>query len=103
MDPHIDTGDVVFVTEEGRSPSPGTRYGVVTADGCVEPANCPAPHDGLVTKGDADGTYDQVAPTESTVVRPRWVIGTAELGWVRPSRQRNVDCSPPGSRGTNVR
>ncbi len=61
-----------------------------SAGNCTALANCPAPHDGFVTRGDANGRYDQVAPTKSTVVRPRWVIGTAELripelGWVRLS------------------
>jgi len=60
------------------------------ADSCDELAGCPAPHDGFVTKGDANANYDQVEPTQSTVVRPRWVVGTAELrvpefGWVRLS------------------
>jgi signal peptidase len=58
------------------------------ADSCAELANCPAPHGGFVTKGDANDNYDQVHPTRSTVVRPEWVIGTAELrvpelGWLR--------------------
>jgi len=58
------------------------------ADSCAELVDCPAPHSGFVTKGDANENYDQVYPTRSTVVRPRWVIGTAEgripeLGWVR--------------------
>ena len=59
-----------------------------SAGNCTALANCPAPHDGFVTLGDANGKYDQVTPAKSTVVRPRWVIGTAELripelGWVR--------------------
>ena len=58
------------------------------ADSCRELANCPAPHAGFVTRGDAVGTYDQARPTTTTVVRPRWVVGTAEyrvpeLGWLR--------------------
>ena len=61
---------------------------VGSADNCRELANCPAPHAGFVTKGDAVRTYDQVEPTTSTVVRPEWVVGTAELripelGWLR--------------------
>ncbi|MDS0260223.1 S26 family signal peptidase [Haloarcula sp. S1CR25-12] len=145
MEPHIDTGDMVYVVAEDRFPGPGARHGVVTAaaaeesgydrfgqpgdvilyepngnddrtpiihramfyvesgenwydrtdpdavggaESCVELTHCPAPHDGFVTRGDANGKYDQVRPTESTVVRPRWVIGTAEarvpeLGWLR--------------------
>ncbi len=62
--------------------------GLGGADNCRELANCPAPHAGFVTRGDAVGTYDQVRPTTTTVVRPAWVIGTAEyripkLGWLR--------------------
>jgi signal peptidase len=60
------------------------------ADDCEELANCPAPHAGFVTKGDANPQYDQVgeASAISEPVRPSWVIGTAEfripwLGWIR--------------------
>jgi len=47
---------------------------------CAQMANCPAPHDGFVTLGDANGRYDQVGgqPT-SGPVKPEWVIGTAEF------------------------
>lgn len=148
MDPHMKTGDLVFVMEEGRFP-PDAAYddtGVVTArtgenvgytkfkqpgdvvvytpdgsgretpiihrarfwvnasenwyekanpeflagaDDCEELANCPAPHAGFVTKGDANPQYDQVGVSAiSSPVRPEWVIGTAEfripyLGWIR--------------------
>jgi len=142
MQPHIETGDMVFVMAEDRFPGPDATHDVVTAEStdynrfgrpgdvivftpngdtertpiihramfyvesdenwydranpvyrgsagnCTALANCPAPHDGFVTLGDANDRYDQVEPTKSTVVRPRWVIGTAELripelGWVR--------------------
>lgn len=60
------------------------------ADDCEELANCPAPHAGFVTKGDANPQYDQVGEMSaiSEPVKPSWVIGTAEfripwLGWVR--------------------
>ncbi|MFB6138968.1 MAG: S26 family signal peptidase [Halosimplex sp.] len=39
---------------------------------------CPAPHAGFITKGDANGGYDQVSGLSSPV-RPEWVVGTAEL------------------------
>jgi len=55
--------------------------------------NCPAPHAGFITKGDANGAYDQVANGNagrviSSPVRPAWIRGTAEvripwLGYVR--------------------
>jgi signal peptidase len=59
------------------------------AQDCGDLTNCPAPHAGFVTKGDANGRYDQVRPNElSTPVKPEWVVGTAErrmpeLGWLR--------------------
>jgi signal peptidase len=54
---------------------------------CEEVRTCPAPHDGFITKGDDTPYYDQVAG-RSTVVRPEWVEGRAEvrvpwLGWIR--------------------
>lgn len=59
------------------------------ADSCTELANCPAPHAGFITKGDANSQYDQIGENPlSEPVRSKWVIGTAEfripyLGWVR--------------------
>lgn len=43
---------------------------------CRELPNCPAPHDGFVTKGDNNRAYDQV-DGQSTVVRPEWIEGRA--------------------------
>ncbi|MFC6975012.1 S26 family signal peptidase [Halomicroarcula sp. GCM10025709] len=54
---------------------------VGAADNCQELRNCPAPHAGFITKGDneqTNGAYDQVSGI-SGVVRPEWVIGTAEM------------------------
>lgn len=56
---------------------------------CDELPNCPAPHDGFITKGDNNPHYDQVGHhVLSSPVKPEWVIGTAELrvpylGWIR--------------------
>ncbi len=63
---------------------------VGAAGSCDELQNCPAPHDGFITKGDNEVTntqYDQVRG-QADPVKPEWVIGTAELrvpylGWVR--------------------
>jgi len=57
------------------------------ADDCDALRNCPAPHAGFVTKGDANNVYDQAVGI-SEPVRPSWIRGTAEvripwLGWVR--------------------
>lgn len=52
--------------------------------------NCPAPHSGFITLGDANPVYDQVSGVSgpSGPVKPSWVRGTAEvrlpyLGYVR--------------------
>ncbi|SEW26021.1 S24/S26 family peptidase [Natrinema salifodinae] len=48
---------------------------------CADIASCPAPHDGFVTKGDANRAYDQLprSGAETTVVKPEWVTGKAML------------------------
>ncbi|WP_436908397.1 S26 family signal peptidase [Halosimplex marinum] len=58
---------------------------------------CPAPHAGFITKGDANGGYDQAqANPLSGPVKPEWVVGTAEvrvpkLGCIRLRSER---CAP---------
>jgi signal peptidase len=59
----------------------------VSADSCRELRNCPAPHAGFITKGDANGRYDQASGIASPV-RSSWITGIARLripylGWVR--------------------
>ena len=56
--------------------------------------NCPAPHDGFVTKGDNNRLYDQAGRggAQTGPVKPEWIVGTAEfrvpgLGWVRLATQ----------------
>lgn len=51
------------------------------ADNCQQLRQCPAPHEGFITKGDNNDTnpdYDQVTGL-SEPVRPTWVVGTAEF------------------------
>lgn len=48
-------------------------------DSCEELRACPAPHDGFVTKGDNNPTYDQAGGIVSEPVKPEWVRGTAEV------------------------
>jgi signal peptidase len=50
---------------------------VGNADSCAELEGCPADHAAFVTKGDANPSYDTVLGI-SDVVRPDWVVGTAE-------------------------
>jgi signal peptidase I len=59
------------------------------ADDCAELRNCPAPHAGFITKGDANGYYDQAVGISSPV-RPNWILGVAvarvpKLGELSPS------------------
>ncbi|KTG09209.1 S26 family signal peptidase [Haloprofundus marisrubri] len=56
-------------------------------DSCEELRNCPAPYDGYVTMGDANGVYDQ-AKGIAPVVKEEWVRAKAGLripclGWLR--------------------
>ncbi|PCR92085.1 S24/S26 family peptidase [Natrinema ejinorense] len=46
---------------------------------CAEIVSCPAPHDGFVTKGDANPAYDQLprSGSDTTVVSPEWITGKA--------------------------
>ncbi len=49
---------------------------LVGADSCAELRNCPAPHAGFITKGDANPYYDQ-AVRISEPIRPEWIVGVA--------------------------
>ncbi|MDF9747378.1 S26 family signal peptidase [Natrinema salsiterrestre] len=46
---------------------------------CNEILSCPAPHDGFITKGDANPGYDQLPQSgaKTTVISPEWVTGKA--------------------------
>ncbi|MFD1565268.1 S26 family signal peptidase [Haloarchaeobius amylolyticus] len=61
---------------------PAYMHGVT----CAEIASCPAPHDGFITKGDANPAYDQVPQSgaETTVVSDEWIIGKAlvRVPWI---------------------
>ncbi len=46
------------------------------ANSCAELTHCPAPHDGFITKGDANEAYDQ-ANGQSTVIKQDWITGRA--------------------------
>ena len=145
MEPHIEQGDLVLITDDGRFTGDGavsgtgivtlergqeTEYTTFDAPGdvitfrpngdptktatihrahfwvekgerwtetkadpafvngaaCAEIASCPAPHDGFITKGDANPAYDQLprSGAETTVVSPDWVTGKAmfRIPWV---------------------
>ncbi len=76
-----------FWVQEGENWYAKADKDYVTADNCAELSNCPAPHAGFITKGDANPEYDQ-ANGISGPVKPGWITGVARvripyLGWVR--------------------
>nr|WP_241966832.1 S26 family signal peptidase [Haloplanus aerogenes] len=76
-----------FWVDEGENWYDRANPEYVSASSCAEMRNCPAPHAGFVTKGDANAQYDQVNGI-SDPVKPEWIVGIARvripyLGWVR--------------------
>jgi len=76
-----------FWVDEGENWYDKANPEYVSASDCEAMRNCPAPNAGFVTKGDANGRYDQVNGI-SEPVEPEWVVGVARvripyLGWVR--------------------
>lgn len=45
---------------------------------CARISNCPAPHDGFITKGDANSMYDQVSQ-DVEIIKPEWIEGRAAI------------------------
>jgi len=79
-----------FFVEEGENWHSRANPAYINADSCDALSNCPATHDGYITKGDNENSnqrYDQangIAP----IVKPDWVDGVARvrvpyLGWIR--------------------
>lgn len=54
-----------------------------SAEACSDVQSCPAPHDGFITRGDNNPTYDQVQG-KSAPVKPEWVIARAQfrIPWI---------------------
>ncbi|WP_425504770.1 S26 family signal peptidase [Salinigranum marinum] len=76
-----------FYVESGENWYDRADPEYVSAESCRELLNCPAPHAGFITKGDANGRYDQASGIASPV-RSSWITGIARLripylGWVR--------------------
>jgi len=67
-----------FHVEAGENWYDRANPDYLNADDCESLANCPAPHDGFITKGDANARYDQ-ANNIAGPVRPGWIRGTARL------------------------
>ncbi|SDX74316.1 signal peptidase, endoplasmic reticulum-type [Halobellus clavatus] len=76
-----------FYVDDGENWYDEANPDHVRASNCAELTNCPAPHAGFITKGDANARYDQASGIAGPV-RPGWVRGTARfripyLGYVR--------------------
>jgi signal peptidase len=77
---YVDAGENWYDRADRSALPPGV-------DDCAELLNCPAPHAGYVTKGDANAHYDQasgIAPP----VQENWVVSKGRLripwlGWLR--------------------
>lgn len=67
-----------FHVEAGENWYDRANPAYLNADDCESLSNCPAPHDGFITKGDANSRYDQ-ASNIAGPVRPEWIQGTARL------------------------
>jgi signal peptidase len=89
-----------FYVQEGENWYDRADPEFVSADGCEELRNCPAPHAGFITKGDANARYDQVSGIAEPV-KPSWITGIARvripyLGWVRLGLSDVVRTGPYG-------
>jgi len=77
----------MLYVEEGEDWTDRADEDALSTDSCENLANCPAPHDGIITQGDANEQYDQAAEL-SEPVKEDWVLGRAQygvpgLGWIR--------------------
>jgi signal peptidase len=77
---HVDAGENWYDRADRSALPPGV-------DDCAELRNCPAPHAGYITKGDANPYYDQargrVAPVRTRWIRAKASVRIPELGWLR--------------------
>ena len=87
-----------FYVEEGENWYDRADPKYVNADDCADLQNCPAPHAGFITKGDANGGYDQASGIAEPV-KPSWITGVARfripyLGWVRLGLAEFIQTGP---------
>ena len=78
---------VHLAVEDGENWVATANPNFVGGGTCDSVRNCPAPHDGYLTKGDNNARYDQVSGI-APLVRESWVTGVARfripyLGWIR--------------------
>jgi signal peptidase len=78
-----------FYVEEGENWYPRADPTALPGgvENCAALLNCPAPHSGYVTKGDANAHYDQ-ANGIAAPVQEEWVVSKGRfrvpwLGWIR--------------------
>jgi signal peptidase len=90
-----------FYVQEGENWYPKADPNHVRADSCRELTNCPAPHAGFVTKGDANARYDQ-AMGLTAPVKPSWIEGKAmvRVPWLGHLRLILTDAEAASGAGT---
>lgn len=109
----VDAGDVVVFTpsnrettyvhramfhvEKGENWYERANHAYIDAENCRKLTNCPAPHAGWITKGDANPRYDQAAG-RSPPVKREWVEGTVVIV---VDDDRALDRHPPNLNHTN--
>jgi signal peptidase len=67
---------VHFRVEAGENWVPRANDSYLSGEGCATVQHCPAPHDGFITKGDANPEYDQSGGLVPPV-RAEWIDGAA--------------------------
>jgi len=70
-----------FHVEEDENWYDRANPAYMRADNCQELPNCPAPHAGFITKGDANSQYDQVTSVANSAgpIKPEWIRGSARF------------------------
>lgn len=92
----------IFFVEAGENWVQAADPRYLQGQDCQSLDTCPAQHDGYITRGDANGGYDQVT-SQSDVVRPSWIEGRAVarvpyLGCVRLQLSGGPSCLEDESR-----
>jgi signal peptidase len=91
----------MFWVEAGENWYDRANQSAIVADDCAALANCPAPHAGFITRGDANPTYDQaktdfLGPVQPSQVRGKAVARFPELGLIglssAPAERRPDAC-----------
>ncbi|WP_290815838.1 S26 family signal peptidase [Halovivax sp.] len=92
-----------FVEEDENWIDDRADPALTNAQSCEQVHTCPAPHDGFITRGDANGGYDQVGSgADTTVIKADWIEGKAHyripwLGYIRLTVDEVLLAGPGGT------